>query len=291
MPSKASPNVAIKGPSADKEFSEFTVGGQKENQVDPDLIEAIHNYKVRKNTHVEETSFVDIALDIISGRFIEFYRVPKVKFTLHLISHLCYMLYLSYVLLGKYDHMRPVVTSHEVFFWLWTFARAVGEVSELEQFDDYASFTRSIRLYMLDSWNKVDLLNVLVVMPIIVMRCMYAPSDSDPVSDARRLAPSAASSSAASSVASGATSSTDLNVLYSDAEHLWPRTLYAVVLILVFMRVLQFMRYFSSVGVLTICLGSMSTDVGLFIIILLPLTCGFSVAQAVLQPRQQLAED
>eukprot|EP00966_Prymnesium_polylepis_P321684 7377992-Prymnesium_polylepis.1 len=48
-------------------------------------------------------------------------------------------------------------------------------------------------------------------------------------------------------------------------DQTWSRTLYSIVVIAIYLRVLQFLRYFQSVGVLTICLGSMMTDVGLFI--------------------------
>jgi len=73
---------------------------------------------------------------------------------------------------------------------------------------------------------------------------------------------------------------------YTTMAHMWPRTLYSLAVIFIFMRALQFMRYFSSVGVLTIVLGSMMNDVALFIIILLPLTCGFAVANAALMPQR-----
>ena len=60
--------------------------------------------------------------------------MPKVKFTLHLISHLAYMLYLAVFLLVSYDHEHPVISKHEVAFWTWTFCRAIGEVYELDGF-------------------------------------------------------------------------------------------------------------------------------------------------------------
>ena len=60
--------------------------------------------------------------------------MPKVKFTLHLISHLAYMLYLAVFLLVSYDHEHPVISKHEVAFWTWTFCREIGEVYELDGF-------------------------------------------------------------------------------------------------------------------------------------------------------------
>jgi len=206
---------------------------------------------------------------LFSGRFVLFYEVPKVKFTLHLIAHLAYMFYLAFILLGQYDQAHPVISSHEYFFWAWSFARAVGELSELEDFDDLSSFRRSIRLYIIDVWNQFDALVILLVVAIMGLRLSYAPSSDDPI-DVYSKPPDP----------SGAT------LLYNGMEHSWVRTLYAFLVILVFMRVLQFLRYFSSVGVLTICVGGMMTDVTLFIILLGPLTLGFAVANAALTPRE-----
>ena len=160
--------------------------------------------------------------------------VPKVKFTVHLIAHLAYMFYLGFILLARYDQAHPVITGHEVIFWVWTCARAIGEISEVEDFDDWQSFKVSMRLYLRDTWNQIDLTVILIVILVACLRLTYAPSGGDP-SD---VYPKPADANAV--------------LHYAGHEHSWARTLYSLLVILIFMRVLQLLRYFSSVGVLTI---------------------------------------
>eukprot|EP00966_Prymnesium_polylepis_P009935 229270-Prymnesium_polylepis.2 len=93
------------------------------------------------------------------------------------------MLYLTFILLARYDPAHPVLTVHEYVFWAWTAARAVGELSELEQFNSTETFGRSLRLYWIDVWNQLDVFTALIVLLIMILRCLYAPSDDGSVPD------------------------------------------------------------------------------------------------------------
>ena len=63
-----------------------------------------------------------------------------------------------------------------------------------------------------------------------------------------------------------------------------PRSLYAFMVVLAYLRVLQYLRYFQSVGVLTIVIGHMMNDVAFFSIILLFVSFGFGFAFMALSP-------
>jgi len=82
----------------------------------------------------------------------------------------------------------------------------------------------------------------------------------------------------------GGLDSTVLHTTCDEVTVVLPRTLYALTSILICMRVMPYLRYYKSVGVLTIVLGSMMKDVKLFFIILMIVSGGFAMAFAILIP-------
>ena len=62
------------------------------------------------------------------------------------------------------------------------------------------------------------------------------------------------------------------------------RNVYAILVTLIYLRVLQYLRIFKSVGVLSIVLGGITQDVFTFGVLQLTLTASFGIAFATLQP-------
>ena len=79
---------------------------------------------------------------------------------------------------------------------------------------------------------------------------------------------SACSCSASDAADAAADDPVDLSKAFRTGVMLIPRSIYAFMLILCYVRVLQYLRYFKSVGVLTLVLGHMMKDVFFFMIIL-----------------------
>jgi len=70
---------------------------------------------------------------------------------------------------------------------------------------------------------------------------------------------------------------------------LWPRTLYAVIIVVLYMRVLQYLRYYRRAGVITIVIGHMMSDVAVFLVVQICFVLGFGFAFVVLEPHAQEA--
>lgn len=144
-------------------------------------------------------------------------------------------------------------------FQLWTFSRLLGELREV-QWDKVANegLREGLRLYIRDFWNKIDLLNNALVFITMGMRLVTISGETNSAGDA------------------------DNNYL----PLLGPRVRlgYALVVILTCSRTLQFLRYFESIGVLSIVLGFMVNDVISFFAFILVFSFGFGVAFSVLMP-------
>ena len=121
----------------------------------------------------------------------------------------------------------------ECLLWVWTFSRLLGELHEVP-WDKVAKdgLREGLRLYIRDTWNKLDLCNSALVFCVMGMRLytIYGPSDEQ-----------------------GYSKLGDLVQLFGPRVRLG----YALVVLLTFTRTLQFLRYFESIGVLIIILGFM----------------------------------
>ena len=213
-----------------------------------------------------------------------FYTIPKVKFALGLLSHIGYVLLLCLVLVIETDigsksghsglnkvimwanwmrhqaELSADLNPLECLLWVWTFSRLLGELHEVP-WDKVAKdgLREGLRLYIRDTWNKLDLCNSALVFCVMGMRLytIYGPSDEQ-----------------------GYSKLGDLVQLFGPRVRLG----YALVVLLTFTRTLQFLRYFESIGVLIIILGFMVTDVISFFAFIIIFSFGFGVAFAVILP-------
>ena len=177
---------------------------------------------------------------IVKSRFIAFYLVPKVRFAMHLGSQALFMVFHTYMVLSFDD---ASLYWAEVIYWLWASMRAVGEVHEMYP------FTRSsLRAYWNSAWNKIDILTLLLTLFAAALRiggvAAEHSEDGSDVNNSIRLA----------------------------------RVVYALLSIPVFLRLAQYLRYFKSVGTLTIILSEMANDVQLWSVILILSSSAFAVA-------------
>lgn len=219
----------------------------------------------------------DIVGDLRSIRFLHYYNVPKVKFALHFAAYILYVIHLSQMLIyqnspGADSNVRSafaswmrhsgqleMVTTQERFFFFWTITMVIGEFSEITaHYKATASVVEAVANYLNSFWNLIDLLLCLLVVTTYSLRLTCGYNESD--------APGAVYNSCSPTMIA------------------LPRNLYAIILIIAYFRVMPYLRYYQSVGVLTIVLGSMAADVKLFFAVLMLITGGFSLAFAVLLP-------
>ena len=153
------------------------------------------------------------------------------------------MFFMAVFLIKHYDHELPTISGYEVFFWVWTITRAMGELGEL------GMTRREVWLYIRDVWNQVDVAMFLLVMTTMAMRLAGAPSD---ISDGNSLQNTPVVGRLLRQVVatggldleSDPSSGSDLAGAFGDVVHITPRNIYAITVILAFCRVLQFLRYF-----------------------------------------------
>ena len=213
-----------------------------------------------------EDSFLDIAADLLSGRFLNFYLVPKVKFTVHFAFHIFFVISFSAFLLTEMaEYAAPKVGANEVFIWVWSFARFIGESVEINEFS-----RQGLYVYARDFWNIQDILFFVLMLVAMSLRLVAWP---DPPPDQSFVSIKAMSQAEAQAF------------VYSPSTlELMPRSIYSFMIIMACVRCLQYLRYYRSVGVLTIVLGHMFADVAFFLILLLLITGGFAVAFSTLLP-------
>ena len=103
--------------------------GQGVNEWDPDTLDIVSAIdkafadpaKVKKSRrkrgmsndtleNAAEESFLDVVADLVSGRFVNFYMVPIVRFTMHFASHIAFVLFLSiFMLVDLGEELSPPV--------------------------------------------------------------------------------------------------------------------------------------------------------------------------------------
>jgi len=111
------------------------------------------------------------------------------------------------------------------------------------------------RMYIRDAWNQLDTVIFLTVMTAATLRLRNAVHGEDEDEE-----------------------------MEDSIMRYMPRNIYAISVLLIFMRILQLLTYQQTVGVLAIVLGAMKNDVLYFMVIFLVLTCGFGVSFAILLP-------
>ena len=240
---------------------------------DADLLHLVQSNREDFSDDGQDTglqdSVEDVIADLKSRRFLHFYHVPKVKFALAFLLHLAYLALLCLVLLVELQDQsnvqsKVIITADwmrwdgelpnrlrptELLLWFWTFARLVGEFNEIQSYD-----YDGLRLYLRDGWNMMDLTNATLVTIIVGLRLSCITGGVEGAScDELELAPRA-------------------------------RMFYAFVVILSFLRTLQFLRYYQGIGVQIIVLFEMVPDVATFFNFILIFSFSFGVAMAVLMP-------
>ena len=305
MPCMKPPNELLQGKQTEKEYEELVqVGHARSRKVDidslnasrsvsrsgspvpgiewdPDMIDIVSEIeKAKLNTSATESdaahqkrgwwyrltmthaenSGMDVLADLISARFAQYYLVPKVKFMTHFAGHIAFLAYFSYFLLSQFSvDLTPPIGPMEVFLWIWCVTRFSGELFEVGEWTG-----KGLWIYIRDVWNLQDVLFIALATLVCSLRlASYLSAADDPI---------------------GSAAST-----YGFVE-LAPRSLYAFMIILAYLRVLQYLRYFRSVGVLTIVIGHMMADVGFFSVILVFVSLGFGFAFSVMMPQASSQE-
>ena len=226
----------------------------------------------------------DMYSDIISGRAVAFYGIPKVRFVWVNILYLIYMTVPIFFLicedvhaLTSYDAwprlqsgslfgMPPSVGYIELFFWIWTLGRFIQELGSINV---SSGVVVGVRNHLLDGWNKVDFLTYLLLVSTIVLRLLNG--------------------CAILVLTEQSTSAVEMAELAERPEcisqQLYARNAYAVAMVLIWARLQQMARVFREVGEMSVVLGTMfEEDVSIFFLIVLIISPGFGIAFATLQP-------
>jgi hypothetical protein len=289
MPCEEVLNVARSGASvaADRSKEQGTGG----LAMDPDLVEVLEELQGNKLglRRPDENTLADLLSDLLEFRWLTFYAVPKVKFVLHLMQHVGFMALLTAVLLSYYAD--DALSYPEVAFWAWTLTRTLGELNELDSFD-----ASGLRLYLRDIWNQMDVVTFLLVVAIAALRVVSVTAAAAAAAVEEGGGGGGGGGTLRRLVAKGgeAGGSNDPGeVAFEPAPPLdaTARCLYALLVILVFVRAFQYLRLFKALGVLSIVLGGIISDVAIFAFIQLTLLVAFGIAFAVLQPGPMAAYD
>ena len=193
--------------------------------------------------------------------------VPKVKFAMYFWWHIFYIVFFVGALLGRGNwtatssgmiwsnwmrnegQLPRELSLSEMLLWAWTFTRFLGELKEVKT--DFG-IMRGLAEYIRDPWNKIDVTVSGLVFGTACVRtsCAYGGDEG---------------------------SCTDL-------QHELSTSGYALAIIAVFIRTLQFLRYFEAIGVLIIVFFSMLDDVAVFLLFILIFSLGFGCAFALILP-------
>ena len=250
MPCEDADNVARVGDSvAEDRKKDEGSGGLA---MDPDLVDVLEELNGKKIRSIgDENSLADLISDLVSFRFLTFYTVPKVKFVMHLMQHLLFMTLLTIVLIGTYED--DAISKLEVLFWAWTVAREIGEFNEIE------SFTASgLRLYARDIWNQMDMATFALVIVTASIRVLavggldgVGEAEAEDSSNGRQLLAKSSRLPSGDPTLDGSLDPGAFPFEPALPLHATCRCLYALLVVLVDIRVFQYLRYFQSLGVLS----------------------------------------
>ena len=165
--------------------------------------------------------------------------MPKVKFAINFFFYLGYMLYAAFTLM--FYSVEGEVTPCELFLWIWAISREVGEFFELDEYSH-----AGLRMYIRDVWNQLDTLTFLLIMGAAAVRLSTCGLDLGGRGEEGR--------EVGACVGRGAEGA-DNNVEYL------PRSVYAIGVLVIFLRLMQFLKYQQTMGVLLIVIGAMKSDV------------------------------
>ena len=224
-----------------------------------------------RNIPTEESGIRDLIDDLRSQRWRYFFVVPKVKFVMFFTFHVLYLLLLCLVVFpfGPFawsfaiEHVEveagsgaltngssssggggggptQMISVQEVVFWLWTLALVFAELKEFRNFR-----LDGIRMYLRSTWNKIDVVTSAAILIAALMRllCDEMVGGEDQTVGGGSL-----------------TAAENPSCLLDDSP--WVRTMYALVMLLMFLKLLSYATYNESIGVHVIILGEvLKTDV------------------------------
>ena len=169
----------------------------------------------------------------------------------------------------------------EVLFFMWSAGRILSEAKEFGTEDD-GTFGERVRGYLRDPWNQLDLSFNIAVLGVLHLRIFLLHVD----------APGASSTAAAAAAAAGG-GEIDLGLASSEAERdhvvaVIGSNSYALMIVLCYFRGLQFMGYYRSIGVLTIVVKNMMSDVMIWVVLASVMSLGFAFAFVTLLPQASM---
>ncbi|XP_072166948.1 transient receptor potential cation channel subfamily M member 5-like [Diadema setosum] len=106
-------------------------------------------------------------------RMVAFFSSPAVKFRLHLIVYLVFLAQFSYVMLSNFheDISRP-----EALLIFWVFTLFLDEIRQIVDMDK-ETWEGKIRVWINDSWNRMDIFNFLLFFLGLILRMSHANLD------------------------------------------------------------------------------------------------------------------
>ena len=177
---------------------------------------------VRDAQKKAENTLGDIWRDLKSGRWYEYFNIPKVKFVTTLTSHASYIglvLYMGQSNPGlTYDgQLATEVEPTEIIVWIWTCAILYAELRQLNSYD-----FEGFRMYIRSPWNKMDMWNCCSILTVMAFRlhCWQQATDTTTCDDLQS----------------------------------WSRCLYALTEFTLVLRTLNYLMVYESLGVLVIIL-------------------------------------
>jgi len=203
--------------------------------------------------------------------------IPIVKFWTHQVFYIAYMLlpflFLTHDFVGRgrphgvieniarEDGMgMPDGISHmELLFWVWSLCRLLDELVQLAAAPRFWSYFRNV-------WNQIDMATHLLILVNLCLRLSCHPHLLE---------------QSASPVAVRVEMHPEMCVVMQR----YARTIYAVVTVLIWCRMVQVLRIDYQIGKLSIILGEMmGTDVAVFLKMQIFISFGFGAAFCILQP-------
>ena len=202
-----------------------------------------------------------------------FFAVPKVKFVSSFMSHIMHIALLCIAVFPNLtsEHEAVVTLLHgnassggnpqhdqtgevnefEWAFWAWTLLYAAAEVQEVTQLS-----LRELLKYMRSSWKKLDVPITLCVLLAMALRL---------------------SCRTAIELVGDLVTQEGRSCALGDSH--WARNMYAFIVLLLFLKLLQYVQLHRTVGVHVIILGRMiKEDVSVFAVIALIISSGVGVA-------------
>jgi preprotein translocase subunit Sec61beta len=277
----------LSGPSVTEKFKDLEADnevGADEQQALQEMREALsigedeEREKAMKLKEAGLLSFLDdevtdLREDLKSFRFLAFYNIPKVKFVLDFFFYIIYVVQNTFIAIrlrqvdpncvnalnmsctnedAGYTTASPI-SVNEVIFWVWCGAKMLNELDNIKSFDKVG-----LAEYIGDTWNQQDVLFFIITAVIIPLRLWFNIHTEPPEPDV-----------------AGAPMHT-LTAL--------PVDLYSILLVLNYFRILRYLSYYKSVGVLVLVVNYMMVDVAVFSTLLFLITIGFGFAFFTLLP-------